>query len=93
MATSKKWDTVGPERPGVRGMAMTHGDSCRWRVPPEALSKIQEALDRWTAAVEATDMRITTKRTYIDHPSRFVRWLAGEYDLPRVERKGEHDRT
>ena len=34
-------------------------------------------------------MRSTNKRTYIDHPTRFVRWLAGKYDLPRVERKGE----
>ena len=53
------------------------------RVHPEVLCEFQEALGRWIEAVEATDMRTTTKHTYKDHPSRFVRWLAGDYHLPR----------
>ena len=31
--------------------------------------------------INAADLKVTTKMTYITHANRFVRWLAGEVDL------------
>ncbi len=57
------------------------------RINPSLLKDIRWALEKWEEAVDSVDdaqMTPTTKNTYKDHPGRFVRWLAGEYDLPSV---------
>ena len=53
-----------------------------YRITPELLDELIAALERWELAVDEADLSIRTKHTYVQHPRRFVRWLAGEYHLP-----------
>jgi hypothetical protein len=57
------------------------------KVNQAALREIEEALDHWLAEVEQSHLSPTGKSTYADHPSRFVRWLKGEYQFDK--RRGD----
>ena len=49
------------------------------RISERSLREVQAALREWEAAVNATRLKPSTKKTYVGHPRHFVRWLAGDF--------------
>ncbi len=43
------------------------------------LEQLRQELRRYEEELRASDKTEKTVRTYLDHPTRFVRWLAGDY--------------
>ena len=41
---------------------------------------VQDALERYKEVVEATEMTLTSKKTYLLHAKHFVRWLADDFE-------------
>jgi len=52
-----------------------HGKAERW-----TLDDLRQALDRYERLLVSSGKAPNTVRTYLDHPRRFLRWLAGDYD-------------
>ena len=51
-------------------------------ISTEELEIVRKAVRLWEEAVNATDLKYTTKLTYTNHPRRMVQWLQGTYRLP-----------
>ncbi len=49
------------------------------KISQDALREVQDALERYREVVEASDMTLATKRTYLLHSHNFVRWLADNF--------------
>ena len=49
------------------------------KVRPETLREVEEAFNRYEAAVQAARLAPNTKRTYIDRAAHFVRWLGDDF--------------
>ena len=49
------------------------------KVTPEVLEAVEEALTLYRDEVEASDMRFTTRRIYVNLAEAFVRWLNDEF--------------
>ncbi len=43
------------------------------------LQDLQRELRRYEEELRAAGLTDKSVRTYLDHPTRFLRWLAGEY--------------
>ena len=50
------------------------------KISRQALEEVKTALEEYKKVVEATNLSRTTKDTYIDHPSAFVRWLYDDFE-------------
>ena len=50
------------------------------KISRQALEEVKAALEEYKKVVEATNLSRTTKDTYIDHPSAFVRWLYDDFE-------------
>lgn len=48
----------------------------------EEIQMVVRLLNEWVDAVHSSSLSEPTKATYIEHPARFARWLAGEYEFP-----------
>lgn len=57
------------------------------QVSASAVAEVRDALQRYRAQVEAASIADNTKKTYLDHAERFVRWLDGDF-LPGSRRGG-----
>ena len=49
------------------------------KISASALTEIEQALEKYEEQVNAANIRITTKSTYLLHADNFVRWLRGEF--------------
>jgi hypothetical protein len=49
------------------------------KVSLEALREVQQALERYEAEVEATNLTEDSKQTYLGHTRHFVRWLNDDF--------------
>ncbi len=58
------------------------GNDVRVQDPPEgktwSLEELQQAFERYSELVNASDLAPSTKTTYLVHADRFVCWLAGQ---------------
>jgi hypothetical protein len=45
------------------------------------IDDIRRESDRYRELIKASELKLTTKVTYIQHADRFVRWLAGEVNI------------
>ena len=52
------------------------------RISAEEVQIVRKAVRMWEEAVNATDLKYTTKLTYTNHPRRMLNWLEGSYRLP-----------
>ena len=50
------------------------------KVRPETLREVEQALQRYTDAVEQSEISVTTKAGYIINARRFVHWLNDDYE-------------
>ena len=50
------------------------------KMEPENVKKIEDAVEQYVLAVEASPLTDESKKTYIEHPRNFVRWLKGEFE-------------
>lgn len=50
------------------------------KISREALREVEEALRRWELEVKASGVRAKTAKTYILHPTNFVRWLKDDFE-------------
>lgn len=57
--------------------AMSGGSGRAW-----TMEELRREFERYSDEVNAADLRPSTKSTYLSHADRFVRWLAGEVDIP-----------
>jgi len=55
-------------------------------VRPETLREVQQALQRYIAAVEQSERSPRTKKTHINHARYFVRWLNDDFDPAEINR-------
>jgi len=53
-----------------------------------ALDEVETAFQRYKAAVEASALQSSTKRTYLLHSENFIRWLRGEFKPGRTLTEG-----
>ena len=44
------------------------------------MEEVKAALEEYKKVVEVTNLSRSTKDTYIDHPSAFVRWLHDDFE-------------
>lgn len=45
-----------------------------------SLEEVQDALERYTAVVDSSELTIQSKATYLLHANQFVRWLADDFE-------------
>jgi hypothetical protein len=45
------------------------------------IDDIRQLFAEYCDRINAADLKLTTKVTYLQHADRFVRWLAGEVDI------------
>ena len=50
------------------------------KVSDEVLRAARDALERYEAEVSDTPMTSNTKKTYVLHAERFVRWLGDDFE-------------
>lgn len=50
------------------------------RVSAACMSEVEDALKGYYAAVESSDLSMSSQASYIDMANNFVRWLRGEFD-------------
>ena len=48
------------------------------RISASALAEIEQALEKYEKQIDAADIKIATKQTYLVHARNFVRWLRGD---------------
>ncbi|MCA9252435.1 MAG: hypothetical protein KDA54_15020 [Phycisphaerales bacterium] len=53
----------------------------------EAYREVKCALERYKTAIEKTNLRASTKKTYIHHADTFVRWLTGDFEPGKAKAK------
>ncbi|MDB4873386.1 MAG: hypothetical protein JWL97_4390 [Gemmatimonadales bacterium] len=46
------------------------------------IDDIRREYERYSELVNAADLAPSSKTTYLTHADRFVRWLAGEVEIP-----------
>lgn len=49
-------------------------------VNAEVLAIIQKAVEQYCQVVQESELSEESKKTYIEHPNNFVRWLKGEFE-------------
>ena len=52
------------------------------RLSDKDLQVLRQAVQQWVESVEAAKLARDTRKTYIQHPERMLRWFEGEYHLP-----------
>lgn len=50
------------------------------RIPGQALRDVEQALEQYRAAVEASLLTPRSKETYLLHADHFVRWLKHDFE-------------
>ena len=50
------------------------------KVNAEVLAIIQEAVEQYCQAVQESELSEESKKTYIEHPNNFVRWLNDDFE-------------
>ncbi len=49
------------------------------KISQQALSEVKGAYQVYEKEVQASKLRQTTKKTYLDHSYNFIRWLDGRF--------------
>ena len=55
------------------------------KISEAALREVQEAFKRYEEEVAKSQLRWSTKSTYLQHPERFIRWMEDKYELPGAD--------
>ena len=50
------------------------------KVSPEVLEIVQKAVEQYCQVVQGSELSEESKKTYIEHPNNFVRWLKGDFE-------------
>lgn len=50
------------------------------KISKQALEEVKTALEEYKKVVEAANLALSTKDTYIRHSSNFVRWLYDDFE-------------
>ena len=51
------------------------------RLDSMCMKQVEDALDAYIDEINESELVPNTKRTMIDHSTRFVRWIKGEYEV------------
>ena len=55
------------------------------KISEAALREVQEAFKRYEEEVAKSQLQLSTKTTYLQHPKRFIRWMEDKYELPGAD--------
>ena len=50
------------------------------KVSPEVLEMVQKALAQYVLVIKESELSEESKKTYIEHPYNFVRWLDDKFE-------------